>query len=264
MMMMNSNRCSKLFTLLLALVLAVSAVAPAAALSVSASDAPASAEVGEGVETTFTLEQPFSEYEQWTLNGSTNLTDVTWTVKSYDQAGDKLSQQSYDGQTFDHELNQSNTFEVEVVIEGTVPEVGNYSYAPAQQTRLAELQQVREGGSSDTIDSWSFRPYTAESDEARTAIESAEQAIADADSSGAGVSEARNDLDSAISAFDYGNFENAGELASDAEESANSAQQSSQQTQMLLYGGLGLVALVLVVGVVFWYRSQQDDYDKLG
>ena len=32
---------------------------------------------------------------------------------------------------------------------------------------------------------------------------------------------------------------------------------------MLLYGGVGLVALVLVVGGVLWYRSQQDDYDKL-
>ncbi|WP_135827596.1 hypothetical protein [Halorussus halobius] len=261
---MNSNRCSKPLTVLLVLVLAVSAVGPATALSVSAADAPSEAEVGEEIETTFTLERPFSEYEEWTLNGETNLSDVTWTVKLYDQAGDKLDQQSYDGTSFNHSLEQSDAFEVEVVLEGTVTEVAAYSYDPAQQTLLAELNQVRDGGSSDTIDAWEFRPYTADSDEARTAIADAEQAIADADDSGADVSAAENTLESAVSAFDHGNFENAGNLASDAQESANSAQQSSQQTQMLLYGGLGLVALVLVVGAVFWYRSQQDDYDKLG
>ncbi|WP_115864026.1 hypothetical protein [Halorussus litoreus] len=261
---MNSNRYSRLLTLLLAATLLVSAVSPAAALSVSASDAPSEAEVGESVETTFTVERPFSEYDSWTLNGETNLTDVTWTVKLYDQGGDKLNQTSYDGQSFNHSLQQSDAFEIEVVVEGTVAEVESFNYDPPQQTLLAELNQVREGGSSDSLDSWAFRPYTQDSDEARDAIASAEGTIADAEDSGASVSEATNLLDRAISAFDHGNFENANSLAGDAEESANSAQQSSQQTQMLLYGGLGLVALVLVVGAVFWYRSQQDDYDKLG
>lgn len=260
---MNSNRCSKLATLLFAVTLVVSAVGPAAALSVSASDAPSQAAVGEDVQTTFTIERPFSDYESWTLNGETNLTDVTWTVKLYDQGGDKLDQQSYDGQTFGHDLDQSDAFEVEVVVEGTVPEVESFSYDPAQQSLLTELSQVREGGSSETLDSWQFRPYTEESDEARTAIGNAEQAIEDADGNGADVSEARSTLENAISAFDHGNFENAVNLAEEAESSADSAQESSQQTQMLLYGGIGLVVLLLVVGAVFWYRSQQDDYDKL-
>lgn len=261
---MNSNHYSKLVTLLLAVTLVVSAVGPAAALSVSASDAPSEAKVGEDVQTTFTIEKPFSEYETWTLNGETNLTDVTWTVKLYDQGGDKLDQQSYDGASFDHELDQSDAFEVEVVVEGTVPEVESFSYDPAQQSLLTELNQVREGGSSESLNSWQFRPYTEDSNEARDTIESAEQAIEDADESGADVSEARNTLENAISAFDHGNFENAVNLAEEAENSANSSEESSQQTQMLLYGGIGLVVLVLVVGAVFWYRSQQDDYDKLG
>lgn len=260
---MNSNRCFRLFALLVAAALLASTAVPAAALSVSASDAPSAAEVGTDVETTFTIERPFSEYEQWTLNGETNLTEVTWTVKLYDQAGDKLNQTSYDGQSFNHSLQQSDAFEVEVVLEGTVADVENFSYDPPQRTLLAELKQVREGGTSETIDAWEFRPYTADSDEARNAIESAEEAIASAEDSGASVSGARDTLDSAISAFDHGNFGNAGDLAGDAEESANSARQSSQQTRMLLYGGVGLLALVLVVGGVFWYRSQQDDYDKL-
>ena len=263
--MMNWNHCSKLLTLLMAATLVVSAVGPAAAaVSVSASGAPDSAEVGEDVRTTFTLDQPFSEYEEWTLNGRTELTDVTWTVKLYDQAGDKVGQKSYDGASFNHSLQMSsNAAKVEVVLEGSVADVSNFTYAPAQQAQLAELNQVRQGGNTQSIDSWEFRPYTGESDEARSAIADAEQAISDAKDNGASASEAENTLESAISAFDHGNFENAVKLAGDAKESADSAQKSNQQTQMLLYGGVGLVALVAVIGGALWYRSQQDSYDKL-
>lgn len=260
--MMNSNRCSKLVTLLLAATLAVSAVAPAAAMSVSADGAPSEAQVEEGVTTTFTIEKPFSEYQQWTLNGQTELTGVTWTVKLYDQAGDKINQKSYDGQSFNHTL-KGNAIEVKVIVEGTVPEVTNFTYDPAQSLLLAELNQVRQGGSSETIDAWQVRPYTEESQEAREAIESAEDAIESAEDSGVSVSEAESTLESAVSAYDHENFANAVKLAEEAEKSANSAQKSSQQTQMLVYGGLGLLALVAIVGGVLWYRSQQDDYDKL-
>lgn len=262
--MMNSNHYSKLLTLVLAAALVASAAGTAAALSVSASGAPSEAEVGEDVSTTFTVERPFSEYDQWTLNGQTELSDVTWTVKLYDQGGDKIGQQSYDGQSFNHTLEKSDAFEVEVAIEGTVPEVTNFTYDPAQSLLLAELNQARSGGSSDTLDDWEFRPYTQESAEARQAIESAEGAISDAESSGASVSDAEDTLSDAISAYDGENFGLATDLATKAEDNANSAQQSNQQTQLLMYGGLGLLALVLVVGGLFWYRSQQDDYDKLG
>ncbi|WP_132057958.1 hypothetical protein [Halorussus amylolyticus] len=263
---MNSNHYSKLLTLLFATTLVVSAAAPAAAaVSVSASDAPSDAEVGEEVTTTYTLDRPFSEYDEWTLNGETELESVTWTVKLYDQGGDKVSQESYDGQSFNHTLqSDTNAAEVEVTIEGTVAEVSDFTYDPAQMHLLTELNQVRDGGNSDTLDSWEFRPYTAESDEARSAIEDAEAAISDAESSGASVSDAEGDLEDAISAFDGENFELAGNLAGEATEGAESAAQSNQQTQMLLYGGVGLVVLVAIVGGALWYRSQQDDYDKLG
>ncbi|WP_435176204.1 hypothetical protein [Halorussus sp. AFM4] len=261
---MNSNHCSKLLTLLFAAALVVSAVGPAAAISASASGAPDEAKVGSDVTATFTIEKPFSEYDSWTLNGTTALTDVTWTVKLYDQAGDKIGQKSYDGQSFDHALKKTDAYEVEVKIEGTVPEVENFTYDPAQTLTLAELHQVREGGSSEAIaDPWTFRPYTQESADARAAIEDAEAAIQDAEDSGAKVTEAKSTLADAISAFDGENFGLASDLAGKAAESANSSQQSSQQTRMLLYGGAGLLALVAVVGGALWYRSRQDSYDKL-
>ena len=261
---MNSNHCSKLLALLLATTLVVSAVGPAAAMSASASGAPDEKEVGTDVNSTFTITKPFSEYDTWTLNGTTQLQDVTWTVQLFDQGGSKIDQKSYDGQSFDHGLEKSDAYEVKVVVKGTVPEVSNFTYDPAQKLTLADLNQGREGGSSDPIDSWDFRPYTAESQETRDAIDSAQEAIDTAESSGAGVSGAEDTLGNAVSAFDAENFDNAVDLANEAEKKAQSSEQSSQQTQMLLYGGVGLLALVVVVGGALWYRSnQQDDYDKL-
>ncbi|MFC4550180.1 MULTISPECIES: hypothetical protein [Halorussus] len=262
---MNSNHCSKLLTLLLAVALVASAVAPAAAVSAEASDAPEKKRVGEEVKSTFTLTELYTDYEQWTLNGRTNLSEVTWTVRMYDQAGNKVNQKSYDGQSFNKSVNVENDVaEVRVTLEGTVAEVEDFSYDTAkQQTLLAEFNQVRKGGNSQSIDSWQFRPYTDESAAARQAIADAEDAIDEAESAGASVSEAKNTLDSAVSAFDHENFANAEKLAGDAKKTADSAQKSNQQTQMLLYGGAGLLALVVVVGGVLWYRSQQDSYDKL-
>ncbi|WP_137284732.1 hypothetical protein [Halorussus salinisoli] len=261
---MNSNHCSKLLALLLATTLVVSAVGPAAAMSASASGAPDEKKVGEEVESTFTITKPFSEYDTWTLNGGTQLTDVTWTVQLYDQGGSKIDQKSYDGQSFNHSLEKSDAFEVKIVVKGTVPEVENFTYDPAQELVLAELNQVRDGGSSDSIDTWTFRPYTEDSAEARDAIDAARESIDSADSSGADVSEAEGTLENAVSAFDAENFGNAVDLANEAQTKAEDSEQSSQQTQMLLYGGAGLLALVVVVGGALWYRSnQQDDYDKL-
>lgn len=261
---MNSNHCSKLLALLLATTLVASAVGPAAAMSATASDAPDEKKVGEDVEATFTITKPFSEYDSWTLNGETQLTDVTWTVELYDQGGSKIDQTSYDGQSFNHSLDKSDAYEVQVVIKGTVPEVENFSYDPAQQLTVADLNQFRQGGSSDDIDEWTFRPYTEDSQEAREAIDAASEAIDAADGSGADVSGAEDTLGNAVSAFEAENFDNAVDLADEARQKAESAEQSTQQTQMLLYGGVGLVALVAVVGGALWYRSKrQDDYDKL-
>lgn len=267
---MNSNHSSKLLTLLLAATLVVSAVGPAAAVSTEAEDAPATAEVGSQVETTFTLSELYTEYEQWTLHGETNLTGVTWTVRTFDQAGNRVSQTSYDGQSFNHSISLSNDVdEVELVLEGTVPEVSNFTYDPAsaQAITLADLNQVRTGGASDDVDSWQVRPYTQESKSAREAIDAASDAVETAREDGVDVSGAQNTLDNAISAFDSGNFELASDLASEAETSADDsveqAEQSSQRTQLLLYGGIGVVVAALVAGGIIWYRGQQDDYDKL-
>lgn len=258
---MNSSRSSKLVALLVASTLLLAAVAPAAAVSASGQNVPDEAAVGDKVSATFTLTELYSDYEQWTLNGETELTQVTWTVTTYDQADNKLGSKSYDGESFNQSISLSNDVdEVTVKVTGVVPEVGNYTYDPAQSFTMAALYQTREGGNSDRIETWEVHHYTEASQQARDAIESASAAIDDA----GGVPEAESTLQAAISSFENANFDNANRLAEQAEGTANKAKQSSDRTQLLLYAGAGLFAVGAVVGGVFWWRSNQDSYDKLG
>lgn len=267
---MSSIRSSRLAVFLLVAALALTAVAPAAAVTVEERDAPDEAKVGSEVTATFAVADLYTDYEKWTLNGRTELRNVTWTVTLYDQADNRIEQDSYDGQSFNRSIDiQNDVDEVSVTVRGTVPTVENFSYDPAQTFRLAAFNQVREGGTSEPLKSVDTHHYTTESDEARQAISSAAQAVSDAEDADADVTEANSDLDDAISAFDGGSnkFTLAADLATKAEEKANQAKQAhestTQRNRLLMYGGVGVVGLAAVGGGVYWYRSQQDSYDKL-
>lgn len=266
---MNSTRCSRLVALLVVTTLALSAIVPAAAFSTSDSGVPDDAAVDEEVSATLTISELYENYEQWTLHGETELTDVTWKITQYDQAGNKIDEASnaYDGQSFNQSVNiDTDASKIEVKVTGTVPAVENFTYADQQTFELATLDQVRQGGNSETIESWTPNYHTDASKEARGAIADAEGAIADAPS-GADTSEAESDLDSAITAYDGENFELATDLAGKATEKANTAakkaKQSKQQSQLLMYGGIAVVLLLVVGGGVYWYRSQQTNTSKL-
>jgi hypothetical protein len=152
--------------------------------------------------------------------------------------------------------------EVEVKVTGTVPEIEAYSYEPPQSFLLAELTQVRDGGTSNEIGSWTAHHFTPESAAARAELDAAKSAIEAA--SGANTDEAEKTFANAVSAYENANFELATELANEAEAKAKSAQQSKQTTRLAMYAVGGLVAVGLLVGGVLWYRSQQDSYDRLG
>lgn len=264
---MNSTRCSNLTALLLVITLALSAVAPAAAISTDQRGVPDDAKVGEQVSGTFTLTDLYGEYERWTLDGETELTNVTWTVTTYDQAGNQKEKQSYDGQSFEHALSlDSDASEVRVTVTGTVPEVENFSYEDKQAFTFAKLGQSREGGSSDEIETWTANHHTDESKVARASIVAAQQAIDDAPK-GADTSDAESSLDDAITAYNDESFELAGSLADKAKESAGSAskqaQQSAQTTKLLTYGGAAILGLVVVGGAGYWYRSRQQTNYRL-
>jgi hypothetical protein len=260
---MNSSHYSKLA--LVAVLLAVVAAGPAAAVSVSGEDIPTDAEVGSSVDVSYTVEELYTNYDQWQLEGETELKSVTWTVTTRDLSGSQIDQQEYNGQSFSHSIAKSDDVaEVTVRLQGTVPTWDNWSYDPPQSMTLANFSESQEGGAENTLQTSDFRPYTADSQAARTAIDDAQAAIDDAAAAGVNVDEASSLLDNAISAYNAGNFENAQDLAGNAQEAAESAQQSSQQTSMLLLIGGAVVVIALIAGLGYWYLSNRETYDKLG
>jgi hypothetical protein len=256
----NLSRSSSLLVACLVLLAAVAA--PAAAVSVADSDVPEEAEVGSQVSATVTLDELYKnpQLEAWTLRGETNLTDVTWTVTTYDQTGSKLDQQSADGQNVSVDVAAADDVsEVQVKITGTVPEVNGYSYDPAHEFSLVSLTQARDGGSSTELKTWQTHHYTEDSASARDALDTAAAAI-----DGSNSQQAEKTFDNAVSAYENANFDLATELANEAQSQAESAKQSDQTMQLALYAVGGLLVVGLLVGGFVWYRSQQDSYDKLG
>jgi len=267
---MNSNHYSKLGTLLLVLAVAVAAISPAAAAaSVQADGVPEEAEVGEEVTATYTLSELYAgdTPSEWTLRGETNMTNASWSVTAYGVDGDQVADtRNYGGDSFEYAVSsEENVNEIEVTVTATVPEVAEWSYDPEERFTVTEFTEVRSGGGESTIDSYDAHHYTGDSKEARNAIEDAEAAISDAESNGADVSNAEDGLDDAIGFYENGDFDRAVQNAEDAASDAESSQSSAQTRSMLLYGGAGLVALlVLGGGGYLLYQRQGDDYDKLG
>lgn len=261
---MNSSRCSKLAAVLV--VLLVAATVPAAAVSISG-DAPESAEVGEQQTTTFTMTDPFEEYEEWTLQASTELSEVTWTVTTFDNAGNQVDQETLNGQQMSYDLNaDTGVVRVEVKLVGTTPSTSTFdwTYDPPQRFTYADFVQAQEGGASNTLATYDTRPYTSASQEARTAITDAEQAIEDARNAGADVGDAESDLEDAKRFYNNGDFESATSNAEDATNAADSAASSARQTDLMIKVGAGIVVLLVLLGGVYWYLQQRESHDKLG
>jgi len=274
---MSSTRCSKLFACCLVAVLVLSAVAvPAAAVSVDSEDVPSEAEAGTDYEASVTLTDLYSDNDEWQLNASTELAgDPLWTVEYVGVDGDVTETVTKTGQnvTVSERAVESPVSEVRVTVEGTVPEVGNWSYDPRPSflaMALAQVPVTSDGstGSPSTIETWTTAHFTADSQAARDAIESASAAISDAESAGGDVSEAEDSLADAKRFYRNEDFDAATSNAEDATQEAEDAEQaaqSSQQTQqLLLFGGVAVVVLLLVGGGVYWYKQNQQDTSRLG
>jgi hypothetical protein len=272
---MSSSRYSRWAILAAVAILAFAAVGTAVAVQVSEEDVPEDGQVGEDYTASVTLGELYQnpDYTSWTLRGETELNNVTWTVTTTDtDTGNQIDSQSFDGQSFnysniDAEANDANQVTVEVT--GTVPSVENYTYPDEETFVVADLTQVREGGTSNEIATREAHHFTSDSQAARQAISEAEQAIEAADSAGADTSTAESSLESAISVYQSGSsFGEAQNLAERAQEEANTAQSNAESTeqrnQLLLYAGVGVVVIALIGGGVYWYRQQQDDYSRLG
>ena len=261
-MKMNSTRYSKGTVALLCVVGLLAFAGAASALTVSAEGVPTESAVGEEVSVTYTIDEPFTDVpNQWTLEGETELENVSWTVTVL-RAGGQVSQETYGGQSFTQDLDIDNDGdEVQVELVGEVPAVEEYSYEPEERYTVASLARL-SGSNENEFRNDSAHHYTNESREARTAIEDASAAINET----GGNSEAEQLRDNAISSYESGNFNNSIDLAGQAENTAQQAQQSQQTTRTLLYAGAAIVVLIVLGAVGLYFYSQSsggDDYSKL-
>jgi hypothetical protein len=261
-MKMNSTRCFRVT--LLCLVGLVALAGTASALSVSAEGVPSESAVGDEVTVTYTIDEPFTDVpNQWTLRGETELENVSWTVTVL-RAGSPVSggQTTYGSQTFTQDLDiDNNGDEVRVELTGDVPAIETYSYQPREAYAVTTLTRV-SGSNENEFRNDTAHHYTNQSREARVAIDDAAATINET----GGNSEAEQLRDNAISSYENGNFNNAIDLAGQAQNTAEQAQQSQQTTQTLLYAGIAAAVLLLLGGGGFYLYSQSqsgDDYSKL-
>jgi len=272
-------------------VLGVVVAGTAAAVSVAEEDVPERAEVGETVTATITLDELYQNpnYEEWSVAGETELENVTWTVEFVSQTGDEIRQVEVDGQS----LNQSAVetpeelsvdagadtpaAEVQVQVTGDVPEIEEYTYPelgqsgePESFTVVSLTQDRGAGGTSNTItnpdggEGWETVHFTAESQSARDALDSARETIQRAQEEGQDVPEAVDDFGDARQAYQQENFELAESLASDAENIAQGELDSQGGgLPVTILAGAAVVLLVVAAVAVYVYRQRQEPDTKL-
>jgi len=255
---MSWIRSSKGATLVVLLTLSLAVAGPATALSVSTDGVPAASQVGDSVEVTVTIEDPFVDApDQWTLQGSTALANANWRVTVFQQ-GETIENgdNTYSGSSFEQPLNASRSGDtVRVEIAGDTPSINEFTYQSNETFTLYDLDRGA-GNSTVDVNATSVYHYTNESRSAREAIMEAEQVINET----GGTDQAREDLDNAISFYNSERFDKAINLAQSAQENAQNAQQSSQ---LLLYGGVVVVVLLLVGGLIYYRRANQGPDNKL-
>lgn len=247
---------SRALSVVVAGLLAVSLLAGGAAAVETSSDAPAESEVGADFQATFEVTDLFVDATEWTLHGETNLTNVTWTVTVYDQADNQIRQETYADATFEEDIDtDSGTNRVEVEVVGTTPEIENFTYDPSETFTAAAFTEVRPGGTEHEIDSYEVHHYTEDSKEARQAIDAARDAV-----ERSGSSDGQQSLESAISAYESGNFDNA---VSNAERAEEEASQSQFVRNAAMLAGGAIVLLLVAGGGYYAYRSRQEAPSRL-
>jgi hypothetical protein len=258
MTMMNWIRSSRGTIAVALFVVLLGAIGTATALTVTADDPAREAQVGTEINTTITVDDAFTENSQWTVGAETELRNVSWQLEEYDQ-GSRVEQWSdLGGQSISQDVSSDPSGdELRIQIRGEVPAVPEYNYSnpSAENVTFVEVTST-SGDNTQTLETYSVHVYTNQSKNAREAIDAA---VAASDSAG-NPDGVESTIDNAISSYNSGNFENAIDLANEAEQKATSSQQTSQ---LMLFGAVAIVAIALIGGGVWYWRNQQDDYDKL-
>lgn len=279
---MNSSHYSKAAILLVSALVLASVAVPAVAVSVASEDVDGSAEVGATIEGSWTFDTLYQEpsFKTWTLLAETGMNNVTWTVALENPSGEIIHTDQFNGTSFElDDISSDSQYgtvtAVHVTVRGDAPTVDSFTYPENETFLVAEFtQRAGESGSSNQIGEWHAHHFTTGNENkpgskaAREAIESANASIADAAAAGADVSDAKSSMQNAIDFYELGQFQKAVTQAERADEQATEAKQSASQSAQLrtlaLYGGGAIVVLALVGGGIYYWRSQQESYDKLG
>jgi len=239
------------------LAIAVVMVGTAGAVTVAGS-APDATEVGEDVTMQVTVEEPFeNQADTWTIEGTTELVGASWSVEAVDVGGDVVERQDTAGDSFTMELDSDDgVSEVTIELQGEVPEMDTFNYREQEMEEYVAMDlSVAESGASLEGMPLTAHRYTAESQEARQAIDEAEEVIDDSSSDSV-----QSQLETAITLYDSEEFEAAVEEANSARESAEEA----EQTRSFMFVGAGVVVLILVLGGAFYlFKQRQRDTSKL-
>ncbi|MFB6084622.1 MAG: hypothetical protein ABEJ94_10300 [Halorientalis sp.] len=247
------------------LVLAVAVVCAAgtaAAVTVSEDSVPKEVKVETGTSVTVTLDDLYTGApSEWTLRAETNLTgERTWQISKRKFGGAGIVNASGSGASVETSVSQNNDIaSITLTITGTMPNKTAYNYQPQQNLSAITLYRVTDSGETK-IDTIHVPYYTEKSKQARKQINQAKRAIENA---GSVPQSARSDYRSAIEFYNSGQFASAIREANSAEQAAEQAQQSQRTTQLLIYAAIAIVVLALIGGGVWYWRSQQDEYDKL-
>jgi hypothetical protein len=250
---MSWIRSSKAVAAVALLAIALLAAGTATAIEFNA-DTPDAAEVGEEVTMSVEITDPFSDPRpsQYTIEGQTELQNPEWTIVARDNTDDIVARSNA---TNTLEVNADDSIvSIEVEVRGEVPSMDTFNYENPDEENYNVITLNRQGaGLLADGAKWDAHRYTAESQEARNAIDEAADAVDEADSG-------QDELDSAISAYNNANFELASDLADDAQSSAEGSQQT---TQILLIGGALVVLVALVGGGAYVYKQRQKNTNKL-
>ena len=250
-------RSDALISVLVVGLLAATVLAsPAAAVDSGPQDVAEESEVGTDYEATYELTDLFTDFEQWTLVGETDLESVTWTVTQYDQAGNQVAQDSFDGQEFQQGVDiETGVSRIEVRVTGTTPGFETPTYDPPQRFTGASFALNREGGTQQDIETYEVHHYTQESRSTRRTLDRATETV-----DASGDDQSRETLDSAISAYNGGEYDLANQLANRAEDEAQSSQRNRT---LLLYGGAAVVIGFLLGGGYYLYQSRKQGPSRL-
>jgi len=255
-MEMNWTHSSRLVVLGIVLAVALGTAGTALAVSVSG-DAPAAAEVGEEVSMEATVEDPFEDQpDEWTIGGETELESASWTIEIETVGGDEETI-SGSGSSIEQTISADDGIsEVRVRVSGTVPSLSTFEYEDIEEEHYVAVE-LSNADSGETLTDGEFTAhrFTEESNEARQAIDEASEAV-----EASGDEDAQAQLENAIEAYNAGEFELATNLATEAQ---NTAESAGQTRQLLLIGGAVVVLGAIVVGGVFFWRSRQTDTHKL-